>query len=174
MHFFGYVRVVGAGQQRLEYLFFQGSESQAVKEILLINISGEDKPGLTATITETLAGFEVNILDIGQAVIHDTLSLGVLVELPDSTTESSILKDILFRTYELGLHVRFTPISEESYGHWVSGQGLRRFIITLLARKVTARHLSRVTHRVLADGTGRGFSRCSGAAFADTRWIGSR
>lgn len=116
-----------------------------MKEILLINISGEDQPGLTATITDILSGFDVNVLDIGQAVIHDTLSLGILVELPGPTEESSILKDILFRTWELGMQARFTPISEDSYFHWMSGQGLPRYIITLLARRITARHLSRVT-----------------------------
>ena len=91
-------------------------ESHILKEILLINISGEDKPGLTASMTGILAGFDVNVLDIGQAVIHDTLSLGVLVELPTPAQQSSVLKDILFRTYELGMQVRFTPIGEESYG----------------------------------------------------------
>jgi phosphoserine phosphatase len=116
-----------------------------LKEILLINISGEDKPGLTATVTEILAGFDVNILDVGQAVIHDTLSLGILIELPSPATHSSVLKDILFRAHELGIQVRFTPISEESYGHWVAGQGRARYIVTLLARKITAHHLARVT-----------------------------
>ena len=123
-----------------------------MKEILLINISGEDKPGLTASITEILAGFEVNILDIGQAVIHDTLSLGVLLEVPTPSSDSSVLKDILFRTHELGLQIRFTPITEESYGHWVAGQGRARYIITLLARKITAYHLSRVTGVVSGYG----------------------
>lgn len=116
-----------------------------MKEILLINISGEDEPGLTATVTDILAGFDVNILDVGQAVIHDTLSLGILVELPTPATHSSVLKDILFRAHELGIQVRFTPISEESYGHWVAGQGRARYIVTLLARKITAHHLARVT-----------------------------
>jgi phosphoserine phosphatase len=116
-----------------------------LKEILLINISGEDKPGLTATVTEILAGFDVNVLDVGQAVIHDTLSLGILIELPSPATHSSVLKDILFRAHELGIQVRFTPISEESYGQWVAGQGRARYIVTLLARKITAHHLARVT-----------------------------
>lgn len=134
-----------------------------MKEILLINISGEDKPGLTATITEILSGFDVNVLDIGQAVIHDTLSLGVLVEMPGPSEESTILKDILFRTWELDMQVRFTPISEDSYAKWVSGQGLPRYIVTLLARRVSARHLSRVTSVVAAHGLNiDGISRLSG------------
>lgn len=134
-----------------------------MKELLLINIAGEDKPGVTATVTGILAGFDVNVLDIGQSVIHDTLSLGVLVELPELAQTSSVLKDILFSTYELGLQVRFTPIGEESYSQWVQGQGRPRYIITLLARKITALHLSRVTS-VVADGDLNidGISRLSG------------
>ena len=116
-----------------------------MKEIILINIAGDDKPGLTSSVTEILAGYEVNILDIGHAVIHDTLSLGLLVEIPASAESSPLLKDILFRTHELGLTVRFSPINEQSYGQWVMGQGKPRHIVTLLARMITAEHLSAVT-----------------------------
>ena len=122
-----------------------------MKELLLINISGEDRLDLTASITEILARFDVNVLDVGQAVIHDNLSLGVLVELPESV-RASRLQDILRRTYEPDIQVKFTPISEDSYAHWVAGQGRARFIISLLARKITARHLSRVTGVVSRHG----------------------
>ncbi len=121
-----------------------------MKEIILINIAGDDKPGLTSSITAILANYEVNILDIGQAVIHDTLSLGFLIEVPEGSVSSPIMKDILFRTHELGLTVRFSPIDESSYSQWVGGQGKPRHIITLLARKITAEHLARVTAIVSA------------------------
>lgn len=121
-----------------------------MKEIILINIAGDDKPGLTSSVTKILAGYEVNILDIGQAVIHDTLSLGILVEVPASAESSPLLKDILFRIHDLGLTVRFSPINEEDYGQWVLGQGKPRHIVTLLARMITAEHLSAVT-AVVAD-----------------------
>lgn len=126
-------------------LFPRPNKARFVKEIILINIAGDDKPGLTSSVTEILAGYEVNILDIGQAVIHDTLSLGLLVEIPASAESSPLLKDILFRTHELGLTVRFSPINEQSYGQWVMGQGKPRHIVTLLARMITAEHLSAVT-----------------------------
>ena len=123
-----------------------------MNELLLINISGDDKPGVTASITDILAGYDVDILDIGQAGIHETLSLGVLVELATPSSDAPVVKDILFRAHELGLQVRFTPISEASYGHWVAGQGRARYIISLLARKVTARQLARVTGVVSRHG----------------------
>ncbi len=111
----------------------------------MINIAGEDRPGVTSSVTSILAQFNVNVLDIGQAVIHDTLSLGMLVEVPAAAESSPLLKDILFRCHELGLQVRFTPISPESYHHWVAGQGKPRHIITVLARKITAEHIARVS-----------------------------
>jgi len=116
-----------------------------LREIVLINITGEDRPGLTAAITGVLAQGGVNILDIGQAVIHDTLSFGILVEIPSTEQASSVLKDILFTAYKLDQQVRFTPVSEEDYRHWVSGQGKKRHIVTLLTRKVTAEQLQRVS-----------------------------
>lgn len=116
-----------------------------MREIILINIAGEDRPGVTSSVTSILAQFGVNVLDIGQAVIHDTLSLGMLVEVPASAESSPLLKDILFRCHELGLQVRFTPITVESYHHWVAGHGKPRHIITVLARKITADHIARVS-----------------------------
>ena len=116
-----------------------------MREIVLINITGEDRPGLTAAITGVLAQGGVNILDIGQAVIHDTLSFGILVEIPDTEQGSSVLKDLLFTGYELNQQVRFTPVSEDDYRNWVDGQGKPRHIVTLLTRKVTAEQLQRVS-----------------------------
>jgi len=119
--------------------------SCALREIVLINITGEDRPGLTAAITGVLAQGGVNILDIGQAVIHDTLSFGILIEIPDNERASSVLKDVLFMGYKHDQQVRFTPVAEADYQHWVAGQGKSRHIVTLLTRKVTAEQLQRVS-----------------------------
>ena len=116
-----------------------------MREIVLINITGEDRPGLTAAITGVLANSGVTILDIGQAVIHNTLSFGILVEIPSTEQASAVLKDILFTGYKLDQQVRFTPVSEEDYRQWVAGQGKTRYIVTLLTRQVTAEQLQRVS-----------------------------
>lgn len=116
-----------------------------MKEIVLINITGPDRPGLTAAITGILARAGVGILDIGQAVIHDTLSFGILVEMSGDASHSDVLKDVLFRGYELDQQVRFTPVSADDYGRWVTGQGKARHIVTLLARRITAEHIARVS-----------------------------
>lgn len=116
-----------------------------MKEVVLIKVSGEDKPGVTANITGILAQYGVTILDIGQAEIHDNLSLGILAEIPSSAESAPVLKDVLFRSHEMGMSVRFTPVSQERYERWVAAQGKDRHIITLLARRLTAEHIARVT-----------------------------
>ncbi|TCO08916.1 phosphoserine phosphatase SerB [Natronoflexus pectinivorans] len=118
------------------------------REIILLNISGEDKPGLTSTLTDVLAQYDVNILDIGQAVIHQDLGLGILFEVPPQSEASPILKDLLFKAYEIGMNVKFTPITEERYKQWVSRQGKERFIVTLISRKLTAGQLAAVTKEI--------------------------
>lgn len=116
-----------------------------LREIVLINITGLDRPGLTAAITGVLAQAGVQILDIGQAVIHDTLSFAILVGIPETEAGSSVLKNLLFKAQQLNQQVRFTPVSEADYQHWVSGQGKSRHIVTLLSRQVTAEQLQRVS-----------------------------
>ncbi|WP_415911808.1 phosphoserine phosphatase SerB [Neptuniibacter sp. QD37_11] len=123
-----------------------------MKEIILLNISGEDKPGVTSAITNILAEFEINILDIGQAVIHDTLSLGILIEVPKSAESSPLLRDILFKAHELNMNIRFQPVEEENYEQWVEGQGKSRHIITLLSRKLSSKHIARVTEIAASHG----------------------
>lgn len=121
-----------------------------MREIILINITGQDKPGLTSSLTNILAQYEVTILDIGQAVIHDYLSLGILVEIPAEHSSSSILKDLLFKAHKLGIQIRFSAIDAESYEGWASHYGQQRRIITLLGRRLTAVQLAKVA-TALAD-----------------------
>jgi len=115
-----------------------------MREIILINITGKDKPGLTASLTSILAQYKVTILDIGQAVIHDYLSLGILIEIPVEFKSSSILKNLLFQAHKLGIRIRFSPIDENLYENWAARKGKERRIITLLGRKLSAEQLSKV------------------------------
>lgn len=134
-----------------------------MNNILLISISGEDQPGLTAGITAILAEHSVNILDIGQAVIHATLSMGVLVEVPQDSNEGQVADAIEGYVRQHSMRVRISPVSEDSYGQWVQGQGRARYIITLLARKITADQLARVTAVVSRHGLNiDGINRLSG------------
>lgn len=123
-----------------------------MREIVLITISGEDQPGLTATLTEQLGRHNVNILDMGQAVIHDTLSLGILIEVPGEKESSTVMRDLVFKAHELGVQVKFEPISEEQYQKWVDAQGKPRYILTLLGQKLKAHQISQLASEVYRQG----------------------
>ena len=118
-------------------------------ELILIRITGEDRPGLTASVTEILAKYDATILDIGQADIHNTLSLGILC-MTEEQLSGFMMKELLFKASSLGVTIRFYPITEEEYESWVNMQGKNRYILTLLGRKLTARQIAAVT-RILAE-----------------------
>lgn len=118
-------------------------------ELILIRITGEDRPGLTASVTEVLAKYDATILDIGQADIHNTLSLGILC-MTEEQHSGFIMKELLFKASSLGVTIRFYPITTKEYEDWVSMQGKNRYILTLLGRKLSARQISAVT-RILAE-----------------------
>jgi phosphoserine phosphatase len=112
-----------------------------MSEVVLINLTGVDQPGITRELSAILAAHDVRILDIGQAVIHDTLTLGMLIEMPPASESHPVLKDVLFRAHEWNLQVRFTPVGLDEYQKWVEAQGQPRYIMTLIGSLLTARHL---------------------------------
>ena len=118
-------------------------------ELILIRVTGEDRPGLTASVTEILAKYDATILDIGQADIHNTLSLGILCKTEEQHS-GFIMKELLFKASSLGVTIRFYPISVKEYEDWVNMQGKNCYILTLLGRKLSARQISAVT-RILSD-----------------------
>ncbi len=118
-------------------------------ELILIRITGLDRPGLTASFTEILSGYDVTIMDIGQANIHSTLSLGILFKSLKADS-GNIMKELLFKASDMGVNIRFYPVPVEEYEDWVSRQGKDRYILTLLGRKLSAKQITAVTH-ILAD-----------------------
>lgn len=120
-------------------------------ELILINITGVDRPGVTSALTGILGQHKASILDIGQSTIHHYLSLGILIK-TDSASSGNILKDLLFKASELNLNIRFTPTDVDDYENWVTMQGKSRWIITMLGRRLTADHIARLTAEVAAEG----------------------
>ncbi len=121
-------------------------------EIILLHVSGDDKPGITATLNEVLASHGVFILDMNQAVIHQTLLLGIMMRLPRAAEASPVLRDLLFATSEMNLQLRMTPVKREQYDAWVGRQGLPRYILTLLSRQITAEQVARVSRTITDAG----------------------
>lgn len=123
-----------------------------MREIILFTISGQDKPGLTSELTRLLSEYRIDILDIGQANIHDTLSLGILLDIPPESESKPVLRELLFKAHELGLQARFEPVDAADYTAWVAAQGKPRYIITVLGPKITAAHLHQISLEVSQNG----------------------
>lgn len=140
-----------------------------MRELILITISGIDRPAVTSTVTSILARHNTNILDIGQAVIHENLTLGLLVEFPTGEEAAPIIKEVLYGMHELGMQVKYQSITEASYQDWVSQQGKERHIVTLLARQVTAEQIAALTTIAAEHGLNiDAISRLSGRVPLDT------
>ncbi len=142
------------------------------KQIILLSVSGPDRPGLTSSLTGILGHYKVAILDIGQSDIHQTLNLAIVFEMGEDAQSAPLLKDILMKSYELGLTIKFTPLSHEEYVDWAVNKNNSRYIITVLGRYLTAaeihevakviasnnlniRTIYRLTHRPLPDDPDR-------------------
>lgn len=123
-----------------------------MRELILFTLSGLDKPGLTSELTRLVSEAGVGILDIGQATIHDTLSLGLLLDFPPGSVSKPVVKDLLFKAHELGLSARFEPVELEAYEAWVGAQGKPRHIITVLGSRIDAEALHRIAAEVAGNG----------------------
>lgn len=119
------------------------------EEQILIRITGQDRPGLTAAAMEILARYNARILDIGQADIHSTLSLGILIRI-DELHSGQVMKELLFKAEELNVNIGFSPISDDEYESWVDHQGKNRYILTVIGRTLSAKQIAAAT-KIIAD-----------------------
>ena len=121
------------------------------EEQILISITGQDRPGLTASVMAILAKYGAQVLDIGQADIHSTLSLGILMRV-DGMHSWQVMKELLFKATELGVNIDFSPISDDEYESWVNHQGKNRYILTLIGRSLSARQIEATTKIIAEQG----------------------
>lgn len=122
-----------------------------MSDVLLISLNGRDRPGITTRITGVLAGCGAQVLDVAQSVIHDQLSLGLMVALPGDGHDS-VVKETLFAAHALGMHAHFDPIDPARYEAWVADQGHERHSLILLGRGLTAEQISATTAVIAAQG----------------------
>ena len=127
------------------------NQSGEKEEQILIRITGQDRPGLTASVMGILAKYGAQVLDIGQADIHATLSLGVLIRL-DEMHSGQVMKELLFKTTELGVNIGFSPITDEEYENWVNHQGKNRYILTMIGRSLSAQQIEATTKIIAKQG----------------------
>ena len=125
------------------------NQQEEKQEQILVGIAGQDRPGVTASVTEILARYEAQILDIGQADIHSTLSLGILFRIKERLS-GQVMKELLFKATELNINIDFKPVTDEEYEEWVNQQGKNRYILTVIGRDLSAKQVA-VASRAIRD-----------------------
>lgn len=125
---------------------------RTMSEVILIAITGANAPGQLAAMAGSLERYEVNILDLSQAIVHETNSLSLLLEVPCQEQTTPMLKDLLFEAHTLGLEMTFSTIAREEYHSWVQAQRTKQTIVTLLGQSLTARHLAAISGLVHEHG----------------------
>ena len=121
------------------------------EELILIRITGQDRPGLTTAVMSILARYNAHVLDIGQADIHSTLSLGILIRI-DEKGAGQVMKELLFKATELGVNIGFAPVPDDEYEDWVDRQGKNRYILTIIGRSLSARNIEETTRVITEQG----------------------
>ncbi len=121
------------------------------KEQILVRITGKDRIGLTVSIMTILAKYDAEVLDIGQADIHSTLSLGILIRI-DEEHSGQVMKELLFKTTELGVQIGFEPVADDDYEAWAGRQGRNRYILTVIGRSLSARQIEAASEVVAEQG----------------------
>jgi phosphoserine phosphatase len=121
------------------------------EEQILISITGQDRPGLTASVMAILAAYDAQVLDIGQADIHSTLSLGILIRISERSS-GQVMKELLFKATELGVNIGFSPITDDEYEAWVNRQGKNRYILTVIGRTLSAQDIAEAARIIAGQG----------------------
>ncbi len=92
----------------------------------LILVSGEDRPGITESLMQTLSAFSVTIIDIEQLVIRDRLLLTVLLSLDEAHAEA-ITEDLGVLQEQIGLDIAIDFTQQDSTQ--ISGETLRIVVV---------------------------------------------
>ena len=105
-----------------------------IKNTVLLSITGKDQPGITSSLTKILAETNTKLLDIEQVVIHDVLSLSMIVEL--NKEDNNVLKELLFKSKEIGINLDFKVIDTENL---ITRSSRYTYAITCLGDEISAK-----------------------------------
>lgn len=109
---------------------------------LLITAKGADSPGITSSLTSIIAEADVAILDIEQVVIHNLLTLSILVELNEKE-KKPLLSDLLYRSRELNLDLDFRLITD--HDTIINRFPVNTYVITCLGDYIPTKAIASIT-----------------------------
>jgi len=115
-------------------------------KIILVTVSGPDCPGITARLMKIISEYNVEILDMGQAVTHGLLSLSFVLGInpDDKNLNGNVLKDLLFEANLMGLSLSYKVVEKQIITPEMDGE---KFIVTCVSpNSVTASFIADLAH----------------------------
>ena len=84
------------------------------RDFVMVTVSGQDQPGITAAFTRILVENHVEVVDIEQASLQDFLGLSFLLDMSGARqSKDSVLKDLLFEASRFRLSLNFRLFTEK-------------------------------------------------------------
>ncbi|MBU2710879.1 phosphoserine phosphatase SerB [Zooshikella harenae] len=121
-------------------------------DIVVLNLQGKYQPTIADHFFQVLAGHQAQILDIEQSASHEHFSCAALLSLADNTDAALLFKDVVYFGHRFGINVHIEPVSEDDYQRWLIDKQHPRYIVTLLAKQVTAHYLMSISRLALEHG----------------------
>ncbi|HBT83388.1 MAG: phosphoserine phosphatase SerB [Desulfuromonadales bacterium GWD2_61_12] len=116
--------------------------------MVLITMTGPDKPGIIAAVTGHIAASGARIRDIEQTVTHTLLSLSILIDFSGGGSDQKpLIKELLFLAKELGLDLDFQVLTEAEYRRKSTRHA---YVVTIMGGEVNAVALARIS-AILAE-----------------------
>jgi phosphoserine phosphatase len=124
----------------------------AASALVLVTVTGRDRPGVTATLTGILDDMGAALADIEQVVVQGQLTLCLLVGLPESR---DVLKELLFAAKELGMELDFKPVPAGATAiadSTIAADEGPIYVITALAPTLGPAHLRAIASTLAGAG----------------------
>jgi phosphoserine phosphatase len=119
------------------------------RKILLIAITGKDRPGITARLSGVIAEGKGRLIDLEQVVTQHLLSLSILIEVDSASQQNQLIKDLLFAAHSLALHLDFKTIDSTEIQKSLSR---RSYVVTCLGPAVTIQFVAKLSQIISEQG----------------------
>lgn len=118
------------------------------QRMILLTMTGPDRPGIIAAVTGQIAEAGARIRDIEQTVTHTLLSLSIVIDFPTGESDKKpLIKELLYLAKEVGLDLDFSVIGEADYRRKSTRDA---HVVTMMGGEVSALAIARVG-KILAE-----------------------
>ena len=115
-------------------------------QVLVLTISGDDQPGVTAGVNKVLSPLGVTIKQLEQIVLHGHLVLGIVVAGNDDSLQSAETATAAY-AHSRNMSVTSRYIADSELDHW-----RERLVVTVLGSPLLPTSIAAITSEIASQG----------------------